>query len=202
MLRHLSRAVRALKGKHRATGELKWAKVSGSRSSFYIDLVEWFFDAKEAKFRAIVVERKDQLDHGAFNEGSHDSFYYKMYFSLLNKILSPDCNYHIYLDVKDTRSRLKLRRLREVLCNNVYDFTSQMVGHIQNIHSSEAELMQVADFFTGAVSYRNRGLSANRTKKEIVNRIEQHLRREINISSALSHQKFNIFVFTSQPSSL
>jgi hypothetical protein len=196
----LSWEVRELKKKHRATGELKWTKVSRSRESFYIDLVEWFFNAEEAKFRAIVVEHKDRLDHDAFNEGSHDSFYYKMYFSLLSKILSPDCVYNIYLDVKDTRSRLKLRKLREVLCNNVHDFTSHLVNHIQNIHSGEAELMQVSDFLTGAVSYRNRGLAANQTKQNIIDSIERHLRRQINTSSALSHEKFNVFVFTPQTS--
>jgi hypothetical protein len=194
----LSRAVRELKAKHNAAGELKWTKVSHSRSSFYMDLVEWFFNTEEAEFRALVVTHKDRLNHSAFNEGSHDSFYYKMYFSLLSKILSPDCIYNIYLDVKDTRSRLKLRKLREVLCNNVHDFTSQMVSHIQNIYSSEADLMQVSDFLTGAVSYRNRGLSSNQTKKEVVDRIERHLQRKISISSPLSHQKFNIFVFTPQ----
>ena len=37
-----------------------------------------------------------------------------MQFSLLNRILSPDSRYAIYLDIKDTRSRLKLHKLREV----------------------------------------------------------------------------------------
>ena len=29
---------------------------------------------------------KSKLDHTRFNQGSHDTFYYKMYFSLLSKI--------------------------------------------------------------------------------------------------------------------
>ena len=66
---------------------------------------------------------------------------FKMYFSLLSKILSPEEQYNVYLDIKDTRSRRKVRKLREVLCNDKYDFTSHMIKHIQNIHSKESDLI-------------------------------------------------------------
>jgi len=47
-----------------------------------------------------------------FNEGSHDTFYYKMYFSLLNKSLAPIRNITFISTSKDTRSRIKLRKLQ------------------------------------------------------------------------------------------
>jgi len=193
-------SIRALKKKHRAEGELKWTKVSISRRTFYLELLEWFFTTPETGFRAIVVQDKQKLDHEAFNEGSHDAFYYKMYFSLLSKMLSPDCTYHIYLDIKDTRSRIKLRHLKEVLCHNVFDFTSQMIGHIQNIHSGEAELMQLADFLIGAVAYRHRHLVGNPVKREIVATIEKRIGRSLLLSSPLAEGKCNVFVFTPQDS--
>lgn len=191
-------AIRALKKQHRAEGELKWTKVSASRRNFYLELLEWFFSTPGADFRALVVQNKQKLNHEAFNEGSHDTFYYKMYFSLLSKMLSPDCTYNIYLDIKDTRSRVKLRHLKEVLCHNVFDFTSQMIGHIQNIHSGEAELMQLADFLIGAVAYRHRHLDSNPVKREIVAAIEKHIGRSLLLSSPLAEGKFNVFVFTPQ----
>ena len=52
---------------------------------------------------------------------------------MLNKILSTDRTYNIYLDIKDTRSNLKLSKLKECLCLDKYDFTYQMVCNIQNI---------------------------------------------------------------------
>lgn len=150
---------------------LKWSKTSASRQDFYLEVVDWFLAESPLHYRGLVVRNKQALDHAAFNAGDHDLFYYKMQFSLLSKILSPDGRYAIYLDIKDTRSRLRLKKLREVLCNNVFDFTSAMIGHIQNIHSHEAELMQLADYFTGALAYRHRELSGNAAKLAVVQRL-------------------------------
>ena len=84
--------------------------------------------------------KNQKLNHGYFNQGSHDSFYYKMYFYMLRNILKPEQRYNVYLDIKDTRSAQKLANLKDILCNNVYDFTQQMIGNIQNIHSHESEI--------------------------------------------------------------
>jgi len=149
-------------------------------------------------YRGLVVQNKHLLNHQQFNQNDHDVFYYKMIFSLLNKILSPDSQYDIYLDIKDTRSRLKLRKLREVLCNNVYDFTSQMIHHLQNSHSNEMELMQVADLITGAISYKHRGLAGNNAKLTVIKRLEQRLGRSLLHTTPLVEQKLNLFVFQPQ----
>lgn len=196
--RRLSSELRDIKNRHHARGELKWSKVSSSRQAFYLELVDWFLAEQPLHFRGLVVLDKQNLNHAAFNQGDHDLFYYKMQFSLLNKILSPDSQYAIYLDVKDTRSRLKLRKLKEVLCNNVYDFTSQMIQHIQNIHSHESELMQVADFLTGALAYRHRGLVGNPAKKAVIEHIEARWGHSLLQATPLREQKLNIFLFRPQ----
>src|SRR5690606_25550276 len=113
----------------------------------------------------------------------------------LSKILSPERRYAIYLDTKDTRSRQKLKKLREVLCNNVYDFTSEMIGHIQNVHSNEMELMQLADYFTGALAYRHRGLQGNAAKLAVIEYLEAKLERSLLTATSLRESKFNIFPF-------
>lgn len=194
----LSREVQDMKTRHKAAGELKWTKVSNSRLGFYIELIDWFLAEAPLHFRGLVVLHKERLNHALFNQGSHDDFYYKMYFSLLSKILSPDERYNIYLDIKDTRSRLKLRKLREVLCNDRYDFTRQMVGHLQNIRSHEAHLLQVCDFLLGAVSYRHRGLAGNLAKVEVIRHLEERLERDLLHSTPLREEKFNLFLFTPQ----
>lgn len=192
----LSREIQALKTEYHSAGELKWVKVSQSRLAFYLKLVDWFFGEAALHFRGLVVLHKERLDHAKFNEGSHDDFYYKMYFSLLSKILAPDQKYNIYLDIKDTRSSLKLKKLREVLCNDQYDFTSQMIGHLQNIRSHESQLLQICDFFLGALSYRHRGLSDNSAKVAIVKHLEVVLGHDILRSTPLREEKFNLFLFT------
>ena len=88
-------------------------KVSKSKREFYIDLVNWFFAKASLHFRAIIILNKSKLNHKYFNKDSHDTFYYKMYFSLLNKLLSPENKYNIYLDIKDTRSRLMNQKLKK-----------------------------------------------------------------------------------------
>lgn len=192
----LSKEILSLKATHTARGELKWTKVSPARLPFYIALVAWFFNDPRVFYRGLAVRHKERLDHLAFNDGESDLFYYKMQFSLINKILSPDSRYAIYLDVKDTQSRKRVKKLHDVLCNNAYDFTGEMVESAQNIQSHESALMQLCDFFTGALGYRHRGLSTSTAKNEVVAAIEARLGRSLLESSALTQRKFNVFVFT------
>jgi hypothetical protein len=187
--------IHALKEKHHANGELKWTKVSPSRNDFFLELVRFFFSEPHLHFRGLVVLDKSRLDHSQFNEGSHDTFYYKMYFSLLNKILSPDSQYNLYFDIKDTRSRIKLRKLKEVLCFDKYDFTSQMVNHIQNIHSHESDILQLTDFLLGSLSHFHRRVPGNTTKNTIVDEIKRLARNPALISTPLCENKFNLFLF-------
>ena len=71
-----------------------------------------------------------------------------MYYQLIQKKLSPEYNYNIYLDIKDTRSAQKVNGLKDYLNNN---FVS--IRNLQNIRSYESELMQLTDIITGALSY-------------------------------------------------
>jgi hypothetical protein len=191
----MSIRLKELKADYRTAGELKWTKVSPKNLGFYLSLVDWFFAEKEIHFRTLVIPNKGALDHGTYNHGSHDEFYYKMYFSLLNKVLSPDKAYNIYLDVKDTRSRFKVRKLREVLCLDKYDFTGQMIQQIRSIRSHDAQLLQIADFLLGAVSYRHRFLDSSEAKKSVVARIEHHLKRDLLQKTSLYEKKFNVFIW-------
>lgn len=199
--RRLSKEMAAIKDKHNAKGELKWTKVSASRQDFYLDLVNWFFREPALNFRALIVLNKRLLNHETFNQNSHDNFYYKSYFSLLSKILSPVDKYDIYLDIKDTRSRLKNTHLKKILCNNMYDFTQQMIGKVQNVHSHESHLVQLVDLLLGALTYKHRGLLGNTAKLEIIKLIETKLRYPLTLmtSTPLTEEKFNLFLFSPQP---
>jgi len=192
----IAAAIRDLKGRHNAEGELKWNKVSQSRLPFYLDLLELFFRDDSLHFRALIVTHKERLNHEAFNQGSHDTFYYKMYFELLSKMLDPNSRYNIFLDEKDTRGARKVAQLKEVLCNNVCDFTGAMIRHIQTIPSKKYELLQLADFMLGAASYSNRDLPGSATKGKIVQAIETRLGRSLKCSTPLSETKLNMFIFT------
>lgn len=194
-VRMLANQIRDIKRRHNSNGELKWTKVSASRSEFYNEIVNWFFDNDAVNFRALIVPDKSALDHDTFNSGDHDNFYYKMLFSLLNKIISPVEPNEIYIDIKDTRSKFKVQKLREVLCNDRYDFTGEMISRIQQARSHELELMQLADFFLGALVYAQRGLNTNSAKLSVCRHIASRLGRPVTTSTPLYNQKFNIFVW-------
>jgi hypothetical protein len=194
----ISDQIRAIKEKHHARGEIKWVRISNSREAFFLELVNYFFVTPSLNFRCLVVDDKSKLNHEQFNQGSHDSFYYKMYFTMLKNIVNPRHRYNIYLDIKDTRSAQKVATLKDVLCNNVYDFQQKIIGNIQNIHSHESELLQLADMFIGAVSYYNRKLKTNGAKVNVVNSIISNAGQNIDRSSPPWIDKFNIFIFTPQ----
>jgi hypothetical protein len=174
--------------------ECKWTKISPAKKDFYLALLDYFFDDDDLHFRAIVVPDKTKLDHARFNQ-SHDLFYYKMYFELLQNIIDPTVVNHIYLDVKDTRGGAKVRKLHEVLSNNIYDFDLMVIKNIQQVQSKEIEQIQLADLLIGAISYANRGLSGNEGKIAFVERLRQRSRRQLTKSTFKQEKKVNIFVW-------
>lgn len=193
--RHIE-ALRALKERHQARGELKWTKVSRSRESFFLEAVDFFFSSTHLNFRCVIVENKAKLDHGYYNQGSHDSFYYKMYYYLLRHIISEKNQYDIYLDIKDTRSQIKIDHLKEVLSNNLLDFDRKVIRRMQHVRSKETELLQMADFLMGAIAYKHRSLTGNETKLKLINRICQLSGRSLLTSTPPWEEKFNLFVFS------
>lgn len=196
-VQEISSAIRAIKTKYRALGELKWTKVSPAKLSFYMDLIDFFFSQGAINFRGLIVTNKQDLNHSYFNEGSHDSFYYKMYYQMLVPILKPPNSYNVYIDIKDTRSADKVRLLREVLCNTLHDFDRALIPIIQNIRSRESHLLQLADFFTGAVGYRNRLYPGESdAKNNIVNAISKWSGRDLVGCTPLWEEKFNLFSFS------
>jgi hypothetical protein len=190
------RELRKLKERHRARGELKWTKVSPSRESFFLKVVDFFFSTDSLNFRCLIVDDKQKLDHSYYNQGSHDSFYYKMYYYLIKNVISRSCNYNVYIDIKDTRSQIKINKLKEVLCNAFYDFDQSMINNIQHVRSSEVELLQLADFLMGAVSYKSRNLASSRTKLAIIDRICERSGHSLQKTTPPWESKFNLFFFS------
>ena len=197
-VKKISKNLKILKEHYEAKGELKWNKVSQSKSEFYIKLVDFFFDNPELKFRCIVVDDKTKLNHAQFNKGSHDAFYYKMYFYMIKNILNPKFQYNIYLDIKDTRGGPRVEQLTNVLRKYFTDYDGNMIPKVQQIRSHESELLQLADFLIGAISYVNRDLYDNKVKKRVVDRIEENIRHNLKKTTPPWEEKFNIFIFSPQ----
>jgi hypothetical protein len=177
--------IRAIKKKYNMFTELKWSSLSKSSYPLYSELIDYFF-ATDLQYRAIVID-KSKLKHEDFNQ-SHDDFYYKMYFQLLSKKILNECNYNIYLDIKDTRSAKKVSGLKAYLNSNFV-----AVRNLQNIRSHESELMQLTDILTGAIGYHLRGYNKVIAKIKIIEKIQAHSKLPLTQSTARSSQKFNLF---------
>lgn len=182
---------------NRAYYELKWNKVSSSKLEYYKDVINYFFDDDDLQFRILVVSDKKSIDYEKYGH-THDTFYYKMYFGMLKAILNPDFSHHIYIDIKDTRSREKVHKLEQVLRNDKYDFSKKIIKKVQQVRSHEVEILQLADLLIGAVAYVNRELTTSKAKNELVELIKKRSRYSLTKSTLLKERKFNIFIWQPQ----
>ena len=194
-----SERIREIKAKHGLSRdfEIKWVKVSPAKRGFYEELLDYFFDDDDLRFRGIVIPAKGALNHEAFLQ-THDDWYYKMLFRLLEVLIDPSDRYRIFLDIKDTRSAAKARKLREVLQNAHRDFEGRSVLLVQNVRSEEVELMQLADLLIGAVGYANRSLDSSPAKLALVERIRKRSRYQLTKTTVLGERKFNLLIWSAE----
>lgn len=185
--------LREIKKKHgiSPSTEIKWTKVSPKKLDFYLDTIDYFFDNDDLHFRAVVID-KSRLNHEKY-EQTHDDFYYKMYFGLLNKILDPQNTYNIYPDIKDTRGSQKIQKLYRVLSNSMYDFDDTIIHRIQQVRSDEVEVLQLADILIGAMQFLNRDDVKSEAKKTLIERLRERSGYDLKKSTLLREPKMNLF---------
>ena len=184
------REIREAHGLARAF-EIKWTKVSPAKVEFYRDVLDYFFDDDDLCFRAIVIPNKSKLRHDAFGQ-THDEWYYKMYFDMLKVIFSPQARYRVYLDYKDTQGAAKVEHLHRIICDNMYDFSHQIVERMQLVRSHEVELLQLADLLIGAIAYANRGLTGSTAKTTLVSRMRVRSDYSLTRTTLYRENKVNL----------
>lgn len=199
-LREINERIRQIKRRNNVseTMELKWTKISPAKNDLYKDLVNYFFDDDDLHFRGVIIPDKSKLDHAKYNQ-THDAWYYKMYFDMLKVIFSPVDHYEIYIDIKDSNSAKKVKKLREVCCNSVYDFSQKLIQRLQLIRSDEVQIMQVVDIIIGAIGYENRifpeGFVKSEAKQEIVALIKKRSGYTLKKTTLLREEKVNLLTW-------
>ena len=194
--------MRQIKSEHgfKPTFELKWTKVSPGELNYYQDVLDYFFQNGNLHFRALVIPDKSKLRHELFQQ-DHNTFYYKMNFQMIKPLILPENNYHIYLDIKDSRGAAKVAELKRVLKNEFNDYLApaiedkQIIGRVQLVRSHEVELLQMTDMLIGIISYANRKLSGSRAKVALLDRMRNLSKTSLTESTLLGAQKVNIFVW-------
>jgi len=194
--RQIAGRLREIKVKHNLNPlfELKWTKVSAGKQMYYLDVLDYFFDDDDLSFRALVIPDKTKLDHGSFRQ-NHDVWYYKMLYVMLNPILEPTEKYRIYIDIKDTRSANRMRKLHDVLCSSTRDFSRSILERVQTVRSHEIEQLQLTDLLIGALGYVNRRLSGNSAKVDFIERMKKRSHYSLNRSTLLREKKTNILLW-------
>ena len=196
----INQRIRSIKERNNfnVKSEAKWTKVCPKHKQLYLDLINYFFDNDDLKFRCLLVPDKGVLRHEQFGQ-THDDWYYKMYFNMLKTIFDRQNKFNVYIDIKDNHSFAKVQKLREVCCNSFYDFTGQNIKKIQPIRSNEVEIMQIVDVLIGAIAYEHRNFGDDHIKSEtnleIINLIKKRAGLTLQKSSLVKELDFNLFVW-------
>jgi hypothetical protein len=193
VVRAIAERLREIKAKHSLPEhfEVKWTKVSPAKVTFYSDVIDYFFDDDDLNFRGYLIE-KTGLDHHSHGQ-THDEWYYKMCFRMLEPIIDPRHRFSIYLDIKDTRSEEKRKRLEYELRNKVHDHSDRVIARVQQIRSHESEHMQLADLLIGAVLHFNRMEAGSSAKGDLIRRIARRSGKNLSRRTWLLERKFNLF---------
>lgn len=199
-LKEINERIRQIKRRNNVSEsmEMKWTKISPAKVELYKDLVNYFFDDDDLHFRGVIIPDKSKLNHDRYCQ-THDTWYYKMYFDMLKVIFSPNDNYEVYIDIKDTNSARKARKLRAVCCNSMYDFSQRVIQRLQPIRSDEVQIMQIVDIIIGAIGYENRqfpdGFTKSRAKQEIIDLIKERSGYTLRKTTLLREEKINLLAW-------
>lgn len=172
--------------------EIKWSKVSNSEQDYYKSLIDYFFSNELLSFRCVLLPDKSVLRHHDFDQ-THDDFYYKMYYYVIRKYLNETEPLKVFLDIKDTQSIQKVRKLGDIL-GRAAGSRFEKIDRIQQIRSHENSILQLADLLLGAVGYVNRDLKSSTSKVFISQYIAEKAQQSLKNTSRYSENKFNIFV--------
>lgn len=182
-------AIKEIRRKHGLHSEFKWNKLGPSRLPFFKDIITFFFDAPDIRFRTVVL-KADELDAVRFAQADNELMFYKFYYQLLHHWILDKNKYHIFLDTKTNRVHNRIKVLNKCLSNS--NLLSEI--SIQALPSNELDLIQLADVLIGAASYKFHHREGSIAKLAIIELIEEKLNREIR-PTPRHEQKFNIFRF-------
>ncbi|MDR1638272.1 MAG: hypothetical protein LBT59_01130, partial [Clostridiales bacterium] len=193
-VKKISDQIRLIKARNSVaeTAEMKWGKASPSKNQLFQDLINYFFDEKDLRFRGLVICDKSCLSHEAFGQ-SHDLWRFEM----LYPILSPLDAYDIYLNVTDTHANESAKKLHEACLNSTFEFSPHVINKVQPVRSGEIQVMQILDILIGALGYNSRAFSENHEKSiakaRNVDLIKKRSGYSMDKSTLLREEKLNMF---------
>ena len=184
----------AVRAKHQLRAEMKWTKVTDKMLRAYMDFVDVFFEQCSMRFKCIVLDTRI-LDYRTYNSGDKELGFYKFYYQLISRNLSPRCEYWLYTDERQNRKPYRLEALK-LAVNNWWTSKKQVrpLRHIEPCKSHNDDIMQLADILLGAIASAWNERKGRESKKLLKEHIAQHLSRpSLAIATAPNAPKVNIW---------
>ncbi len=183
-------ALHELRDRYLVGGEFKWQKVSPSRSKFYQELVDWFFDCGELlRFRCVAIDHTE-VNLIKYHENDQELGFYKFYYQLLHHWILDFNEYSVFCDFKTNRSPDRLHVLEQ--CLGRANLSSR-ITNVQALRSEESVLIQLSDVLTGLAAARlNNSLKPQAFKRILAEYLEKRLGSRLGPTNR-DEQKFNVF---------
>lgn len=181
--------IRSIAQTENTFGEAKWRAVCPSKLSFYLKLVDFFFEQEyDLQFRCIVIDTH-KIDLEKYHDADQELGYYKFCYQLIKNWIQDFNSYSIFVDYKTIRDPSRLIVLKDYL--RKANLLAQ-IKNLQALPSNEVVLMQLTDVLLGAVSAKFNQSTASKAKLAIIECIEQHLKHPI-MATSKGVRKFNVF---------
>lgn len=181
--------ITAIKLKHNVYGELKWNKVSPKFYELYKDIIDYFFQTEQLRFRVILVEA-NKVDNFFFNNKDIELGFYKFYYQLLHHWIFDFNNYNIFLDLKINRDRTRLKALRNFLD---YSNLTSGIHQVQGLPSEQSLGIQLADILTGLTNAKFNQEITSEAKLGLISHIENTYLGNSIAPTPKWEEKFNVF---------
>lgn len=178
----------AIKEKYDIKGELKWKKLSPSYFDLYSDVVSYFLNTSELRYRVILME-SSTINNYKFNNADAELGFYKFYYQLLHHWILDFNSYNIFLDHKVNRDKGRVIELKKVLSNS--NLTTH-INQVQALPSHQSLGVQMADILTGLAASKFNNEISGSAKINLIKKVESALKRPI-APTPKCEEKFNVF---------
>jgi hypothetical protein len=145
--------IRNLKVKHCIPkySEIKWTKISGNNADFYVELIQYFKSSKEMQFKAVLQSDKEKVFKKIEEHGYREGVLYLILIGTsIIKHMRVDRKYKVFIDYKDSHGGERIETLMRSFKKEPF---KSMIHSINQIDSTESEIMQLTDVLIGAIRY-------------------------------------------------
>jgi hypothetical protein len=181
--------------KHHLGAEMKWKKVSQSKLVAYKEFVNAYLCAPWVEFKCIVLDTH-MINYRDFHNNDKDLGFYKFYFQIISRNLSPYNLYWLYPDDRSNRHRDSLLTLKRAVNGwwRNQGVKPNLLQAVEPRNSKKDDLLQLADILLGAIASEWNQDASSAGKLELADYIRSHIGcTSLAIATPRSRKKINIW---------